>query len=92
MGRGVASRLLEGGGEAIAVGEADPAGDYGQLVIGLADEPDGLLDSQVRQVVHRSASDLFQAETTEMLEAQSGLTGERLGVPREIESTMDLVP
>ena len=92
MGRGVTGRLLKGGREAVSVGEADPAGDHGQLVIGLADEPDGLLDSQVGQVVHRGASDLFQAETTEVLEAQPGLTGERLGIPREVESTVDLVP
>ena len=88
----MASRLLKGRREAVTVGKAYPACDYSKFVVRLADEPDSLLDSQVGQVVHRGASDLFQAETTEVLEAQSGLTRERLGVPREIESTMDLIP
>ena len=66
---GMARRLLEGRGEAVAVGEPDLAGDDRELVVRFADQPDGLLDPQMGQMVHRGSADLLQAEAPKVLEA-----------------------
>ena len=89
---GVPGRLLEGRGETVAVGETDLAGDHGQLVIGIADQPDGLLDSQMAQMVHRRTADFLEAKPAKVLETQARDAGERLGVPSEIKPTLDLIP
>ena len=92
MRGGVAGRLLEGRGETVAIGEADPTGDDGQFIVRLVDQPDGLLDAQVRQMVHRRTADLLEAKTPQMLEAQAGFPRQRLGIPGEVESPMHFVP
>jgi hypothetical protein len=66
----VAGAFFESRRKAIAVREPDLAGNLGQFFVGLRDQPDRLLDTQVRQVAHRGSANLTETQPTQVLETQ----------------------